>query len=130
MQKQNTGIVSYAVFVFALVIVLVNTVSLVFPSLIVTLVDGSGLVDESFELGVLFLPLLVTNISVLIFGILYYLKKLPSLVQNGINFIRNFEISPSIATIVFAAIIFSYIGLSMEDLSIDESKVYGDLKRI
>jgi len=130
MQKQNTGIVSYAVFVFALVIVLVNTVSLVFPSLVVTLVDGSGLVGESFELGVLFLPLLVTNVAVLIFGILYYLKKLPSLVQNGINFIRNFEISRNIATVVFVAIIFSYIGLSLQELSIDESKVYGDLARV
>lgn len=130
MQKQNTGIVSYAVFVFALVIVLINTVSLVFPSLIVTLIDGAGSAGDSFELGVLFLPLLVTNGAVLIFAILYYSKKLPSLVKNGINFIRNFEVSPNIATVVFAAIIFSYIGLSMEDLSIDESRVYGDLQRV
>ena len=130
MQKQNTGIVSYAVFVFALVIVLINTVSLVFPSLILSLIDGSGLAGESFELGVMFLPILVTNLAVLIFGILYYTKKLPSLVKNGINFICNFEISPSIAAVVFTAIIFSYIGLTMQELSIDETKVYGDLARV
>lgn len=130
MQKQSPRIISIAIFVFALVIVLINTVSLVFPSLIVSLIDGLETADNPFELGALFLPLLLTNGAVLIFGILYYTKKLPRLVQSGVNFIRNFEISRSIAAIVFAAIIFSYIGLSMEDLSIDESKVYGDLQRI
>ena len=129
-KESKEKIISYVIFVFTLVIVLINLISLVFPSLIITLLDNSGFANEPFELGIMAIPLLVTNIAVLIFGILYYSKKLPSLVQNGINFIRNFEVSPNIATIVFAAIIFSYIGLSMEDLSIDESKVYGDLKRI
>ena len=122
--------VSIAVFVFTIIIVLMNTVSLLFPALYVSLLDGLEVEGNPFELGVFFVPIVLTNVGVLIFGVLYYTKKLPGIVRRGVDFIRSYEVSCGIAAIVFAAIIFSYIGLSIPDLSIDESKTYGDFQRV
>src|SRR3990172_10540052 len=129
-QESKKRFVSYAIFVFAFVIVLINLISLVFPSLIVTLIDDSGLIGEPFEPSGWLYPLLITNLAVLIFGILYFAKKLPHFVQKSINFIRNFEVSSNIAAIAVVGIIFGYAGLSIQDLSIDESIAYGDYKRV
>jgi hypothetical protein len=128
--KRYPPAVSIAVFGFALVIVLMNTVSLLFPALYVSLLDGLEVEGDPFELGVFFVPIVLTNVSVLIFGVLYYTKKMPRLVRGGIDFIRSYEVSRGIAAVLFAAIIFSYIGLSIPDLSIDESQTYGDFQRV
>ena len=129
MQMQKSNIISYVVFVFALVIVLINVVSLIFPSLIITLIDDT--VDANpYGLGTWAIPVIVANIAVLVFGILYYTKRLPNLVKNGINFILNFEVSRNVATIVVMGIIFGYVGLGFEDLAVDESKSLADFNRV
>jgi len=129
MQIQKSSIVSYAVFVFALGIVLINLVSLIFPSLIITLIDET--VDSNpYELGTWAIPVIVANIAILIFGILYYTKRLPNVVKNGINFILNFEVSRNVATIVVVGIVFGYVGLGFEDLAVDESKSLADFNRV
>jgi len=130
MQKQNPRIISIAVFAVALVVILINLVSLVFPSLIVTFTDDSGFGGEPFELGSWAIPLIVTNIAVLIFGILYITKRLPSFVQNSINFIKNFEISRNVAMIVMVGIVFGYIGFSILELLAEEGKIFGDFERV
>ena len=129
-KKPNTSLVSIAVFVFAIVIVLINLFSVIFPSFILTVVDASILNDKPFELGTWAIPVLVTNFAILIFAILYYTKKLPSFVKNSINFILNFEVSRNVATLVVVGLIFGYVGLGMEDLSIDETKTLGDFNRV
>ena len=130
MQKQNSSIVSYALFVFALVIVLINIISLFFPSLIITLVDDSVIDAKPFELGTWAFPVLGANIGILIFGILYYSKKFPGFVKNSINFIRNFEVSRNVAIIVMVGIVFGYIGSAIQELSVDEGKTFGDFEHV
>ena len=130
MQKLDSGIVTYVVFIFALVIILINLVSLVFPSLIITFLDEFGFGGNPFELGTWAIPVIVTNIAVLIFGIFYFSKKLPSFIQKSINFIKNFEVSRNVATIVVIGIIFGYIGWAMLEPEIDESMVFGDFERV
>ncbi len=130
MQKQNSSIVSYALFVFALVIVLINIISLFFPSLIITLVDDSVIDAKPFELGTWAFPVLGANIGILIFGILYYSKKFPGFVKNSINFIRNFEVSRNVAIIVMVGIVFGYIGSAIQELPVDEVTIFGDYERV
>src|SRR3989304_6929935 len=130
MQKLGSGIVTYAVFIFALVIILINLISLVFPSLIVTLLDDSGFGGNPFELGTWAIPVIVTNIAVLGFGILYFSKKLPGFIQNSINFIKNYEVSRNVATIVVVGIVFGYIGFAMAEPDIEESTIFGDYERV
>jgi len=128
-QRQKTTIVTLAVFVFALIIVLINVVSLVFPSLIVVLLDDLG-DDNPFELGTWAVPVIVTNIAILIFGILYFTKKLPSFVRGSINFIKNFEISKNITMLILIGLVFAYIGYALHQLPVDEGISFGDVDRI
>jgi len=130
MTKHNTSPISYAIFIFSLVIVSINLASVFFPSLIITLVDDSVIDAKPFELGTWAFPVLGANITILIFGILYITKRLPSFVQNSINFIKNFEISRNVASIVMVGIVFGSIGFAIEELPVDEGKTFGDFERV
>ncbi len=128
--KQKKDFVSPIIFSISFVVILIHLVALVFPSLIPTLVRPLIIDEKPFELGTWAIPLLVTNVFFLVFGILYYRKKIPKFIINSINFILNFEVSRNISTIVVVALVFGYAGVALQDLSIDESKFYGDFKRI
>ena len=129
-KKEKTGIVSLVVFVISVIIVGINLVSLAFPSLVIFYASGSQIQENPFELGIWFWPLIVTNVAVLAFGILYYSKKLPQTIRNSINFIRNFEISKNVSALVFAFIIFGYIGQTMNEVVIQEELLFGDFERV
>ncbi len=127
-QRPNS-IATIAVFVFALVVVLIHVISLVFPSLIITLLDDTGLSGNPFEIGAFAIPIIAINLGILIFGILYYFKKIP-IVQGAVNFIRNFEVSRNVAIFVIVGIVAGYIGTTLHDFSIDEWIIYGDYEGV
>jgi len=130
LKKEKTSIVSFAIFVIALVIISINLISLFFPSLIIILASGSEIQDNPFEVGPWLVPFIVTNFILLLIGILYYTKKLPEIIRNLIQFIRNFEISANVTAIVFVVILFGYIALTMNELSLNEELIYGDYDRV
>ena len=126
MNIQKTSKVSYIVFGVSLVIVLASLSSVLFPSLLIsTIIDPVSKVDP-FVTGALFLPVLISNLIILAFGILYYTKKLPNPIKNSFNFLVNFEVSKNVALFVVVTIIFGYIGTAMIDSVNDESKQLGD----
>jgi len=126
-QKIKTNKVLWIVFIFSFTIILINIISVMFPSLIIsTLIDKSGLETEPFEQGSMFVPILISNFSLLSLGILYYKKKLPHKIGNSIKFIRNFEVSHSVALLVLVVLIFLYIGWAMGDLAVNEERQFGD----
>ena len=127
-QRPNT-IVTIAIFVFALVVVLIHVISLIFPSLIITLLDETGLVGNTFEIGAFATQVIVFNLVILTFGILYYTKRVP-LVLSAVNFIRNFEVSRNIAIILVIGILAWYIGATSHDFSIPEGVIYGDFEGV
>ena len=135
---QNTGteergrknIISLAVFLIALAIISINLVSLFFPSLLIILASGSEIQDNPFVPSPWIIPFLITNLFLLVFGILYYTNKLPQIFRNSIKFIINFEVSPNVAAIVFTALLVSYIGLTMQEVSFKEGAVFGDFGRV
>jgi len=130
-QKIKTSKVSWVVFVCSFTIVLVNIISVLFPSLIIsTFIDESGLETEPFEQGFMFAPILISNFSLLALGILYYKKKLPHKIENSIKFIRNFEVSHSVALLVLVILIFVYVGWTMGDIAVNEERQFGDFKRV
>jgi len=130
-QKIKTSKVLWIVFVFSFTIILINIISVMFPSLIIsTLIDKSGFETEPFEKGPMFTLILISNFSLLALGILYYKKKLPHKIENSIKFIRNFEVSHSVALLVLVLLIFVYIGWAMGDLSISEERQFGDYPRV
>jgi len=78
----------------------------------------------------MFTLILISNFSLLALGILYYKKKLPHKIDNSIKFLRNFEVSHSVALLVLVVMIFGYIGWAMEDLAVNEKRQFGDYKRV
>ena len=128
--KQNPRIISIAVFVFALALIIINLVSLVFPSLIESFLEEYDVSYDPFELGTWAIPVIITNLAMLVFGIFYFTNKLPSVVQNGISFIKNFEVSRNVTAIVLVGLVFGYIGFSFQELPVEEGKTYGDFERV
>ena len=91
--KPTPRAISIAVFVFTVSLIIINLISLVFPSLIESFLEEYDVSYDPFELGTWAIPVIVTNIAILIFGIFYFTKKLPSFIQKGINFIQKLQIS-------------------------------------
>ena len=83
-----------------------------------------------FELGVWAIPLIVVNLVILIFSILYFKNLVPRSVQNSIKFILTFEVSKRITVIVLLLILGAYIVLTIPELTIDEGKIWADFQNI
>jgi len=128
--KPKPRAISIAAFVFTASLIIINLVSLVFPSLIESFLEEYDVTYDPFELGTWAIPVIITNIAMLIFGIFYFTKKLPNVVQNGINFIKNFEVSRTVTTIVLVGLIFGYVGFTIQELPVDEGIKYGDFDRV
>jgi len=79
-----------------------------------------------FEIGILGIPVILSNIILLSFGMMYYKEKLPSNISNTINKIRTFEISKKQSSIVLIVILSIYIGMSIPELSLNESEQWPD----
>ena len=127
---ENSEKVSYAVFFCTLVVVLLTLTPVIFPALFSSFF---GMFTENlnpFEFGHQSIFLIVSNIVIFGFGIAYYKKKIPSLVSNGIEKIRTFEIPKKIAIISLVVILVVYIGLSTPELFIDEGIIWNDYKLI
>ena len=101
-------------------------ITIIFPSLFSSIFGKFSNNLILYEVGILGVPVILSNLVLLIFGVIYYKKKLPSPISNSIDKIRTFEI-PKKSTLIILLIIFSvYIGLSTPELSLDESKDWPD----
>ena len=114
------------VFLFALIMVGINLLSVVFPALILH-EFGHISTDryDAFEIGNNATLLIVGNIIIFSLGILYKKNKLPSF-SSSINKIRTFEISKKQSLIVGIIILAVYTGITAPELAIDESVRYAD----
>ena len=127
---ENSEKVSYAVFFCTLVVVLLTLTPVIFPALFSSFF---GMFTENlnpFELGYQSIFLIVSNIVIFGFGIAYYKKKIPSLVSNGIEKIRTFEIPKKTAIVSLAVILIVYIGLSTPELFLNEAKDWHDYEMV
>jgi len=125
--KPHSNILTYAAFFSTIGIVLFSLVSVVFPALIASSVF-QDVESDSFEVGLLAVPLFITNIILFGIGFLYYKKKLPSIFQNSIKLILNFEISKKITLVVGIIFLAIYIIFSVGELSLNEEEQYGDYR--
>ena len=128
--EEKSPMISIIIFVIALFVVLVNLVSLFFPALLVGVTSDFRSEINPFELGAWAIPVLLVNIVLVGFGVLYYTKKIPSSFINSINLLLNFEVSKKIATIVILVLLLFYIGFTISDLTVYEGDEWGDFKRV
>jgi len=127
---ENSQKVSYAVFFCTIIPVLLILIPVIFP---VFFSSFFGVFTEDldpFELGYQSIFFIISNIVIFGFGITYYKKKIPSLVQDVIEKIRAYEIPKRVAIISLAVILCVYIGLAAPELSLDESTSWSDYQKV
>ena len=78
----NSQKVSYAVFFSTVIVVLLVLIPLIFPALFSYHFGMFAENLDAFELGYQAIFLIVSNVVIFGFGIAYYKKKIPSLVQD------------------------------------------------
>jgi len=127
---ENHQKVSYVVFFAALIVVLLTLTPVIFPALYSSVFGMFTENLDTFELGYQSIFLIVSNVVIFGFGIAYYKKKIPSLVQDAVEKIRTFEIPKRVAIISLAVILCVYIGLSAPELSLDEGKDWNDYNAV
>jgi len=114
--KQNP--VSLIVFLATISIVLLSLTSVLFPALILRTLGGfdDNVGIDPFEPGSLAYPFLITNFIIFGLMLLYYKKKLPTIITKSIKFIFNFEVSSKLAFFVITIIIGIYIVVNLDEL--------------
>ena len=123
---ENSQKVSYAVFFCALVAVLLVLTTVIFPALFSSSFGKYSENLNAFELGHQSIFLIVSNVVIFGFGIACYKKKIPSLISDGIEKIRAFEIPKKVALISLAVILAVYVGLSTPELLLNEGDLWND----
>jgi len=118
--------ISLIVGIITIFFVSLVTLSLIFPSLFSSIFGKFSSNLSPFEIGILGIPVILSNIILLSFGMMYYKEKLPSNISNTINKIRTFEISKKQSSIVLIVILSIYIGMSIPELSLNESEQWPD----
>ena len=118
--------ISRIIGILTIFFVLLVTISIIFPSLFASIFGKFSSNIIPYELGIFGIPVIMSNIILLSFGILYYKKKIPCLISDSINKIRSFEIPKKPSLIILLVIFSVYIGLSIPELFFDESEEWGD----
>jgi len=129
------------VFLFSLAIVLISLISVIFPAFIassnsnISELRQLGIVTvdvDPFITGVWAASLFVANITILVIGILYFKKKLPSLIKTSIEYVFSYEVSKKVAFIFVLILLVFFIVMNAAELTeIEEWEDYpGVIKRV
>ena len=125
-EQISSKLVTYATFLVTLGIVGISVISVIFPALIISSTYEFPNDLDPFEMSPWTLPITISIISFLSIGFLYKNEKLPSIFSSGIKFILNFEISKKVTVIVGIIILGLYIGLSFDELFLNEVEQWPD----
>ena len=128
--NENSSKISYIVFFCTLTVVLLTIIPVIFPALFSSFFSPHTENLDPFEFGHHSIFLIVSNVTILSFGIAYYKKKIPSLVYGIVERIRTFEIPKRAAIISLSVILCVYIGLSAPELFHDESDQWSDYNAV
>ena len=117
----KSTILSYVVFAISVSIILLCSVSVIFPALIQSTTSEfsefpfyTPLVDP-FELGGLAIPFVILNGIIFIMGIIYYKK------HYSLNRLFDFDVSNKISIIIITIILSIYIAATVGEFAIEES---------
>jgi len=114
------------VFLFALVMVGISLLSVIFPALILSEFGNinSDYYDK-FEIGNNAIFLIIGNVIILSLGYLYKKNKLTNF-SSFVDKIRCFDISKKQSLIIGIIILVGYVVMTVPELSIDEATQWGD----
>ena len=124
-QRKINNPVIWLICSIGIFVVLLSLISVVFPGLIISVVD-TNLFGEVFELGAMGIPLIIVNIIIFSLIILGLKEKLPRVFTNIIEKILSFDLSKRNSFIILIIILAIYVVTSVNELSINELNQYGD----
>ena len=124
-EKNSNNLISLIVFSLGFIVVLLSSVSIVFPGLIISIVDVNPF-GESFEIGVMGIPFIIVNVIVFSLILLYLKQRLPEIFTSISKKIFLFDLSKKNSLVFLIIILAIYVASSANELTIYELNQYGD----
>ena len=123
-RKPNSSVVWFICSI-GIFVVLFSLISVVFPGLIISIVD-TNLFGETFEIGAMGIPFLIVNVIIFSLIALGIKQRLPNVFTNVIQKILSFDISKKNSFVILIIILSIYVVATVNELSIYELNQYGD----
>ena len=106
-------------------VVLFSLIPVVFPGLIISIVD-TNLFGNAYEIGALGIPFLIVNILIFSLIVLGIKQRLPNTFANAMQRILSFDLSKKNSFVILIIILSVYVAITSNELSIYELNQYGD----
>ena len=123
-RKPNSTVVWFICSI-GIFVVSFSLISVVFPGLIISIVD-TNLFGETFEIGAMGIPFLIVNVIIFSLIALGIKQRLPNVFTNVIQKILSFDISKRNSFVILIIILLIYVVVTVNELSIYELNQYGD----
>ena len=123
-RKPNSTVVWFICSI-GIFVVSFSLISVVFPGLIISIVD-TNLFGETFEIGVMGIPFLIVNVIIFSLIVLGIKQRLPNAFTDIIQKILSFDISKKNSFGILIIILSIYVVVTVNELSIYELNQYGD----
>ena len=123
-RKPNSTVVWFICSI-GIFVVSFSLISVVFPGLIISIVD-TNLFGETFEIGVMGMPFLIVNVVIFSLIVLGIKQRLPNAFTDIIQKILSFDISKKNSFGILIIILSIYVVVTVNELSIYELNQYGD----
>ena len=124
-QRNPSSSIVWFICAIGIFVVLLSSVSIVFPGLIISIVDVN-LFGEPFEIGTMGIPFIIVNIIVFSLILLHLKKRLPEIFTTISEKIFSFDLSKRNSFLVLGIILAIYVATSANELSTNEISQYGD----
>ena len=123
-RKPNSTVVWFICSI-GIFVVSFSLISVVFPGLIISIVD-TNLFGETFEIGAMGMPFLIVNVVIFSLIVLGIKQRLPNAFTDVIQKILSFDISKRNSFLILIIILLIYVVVTVNELSIYELNQYGD----
>jgi len=124
----SKNLVTALICIFSIIVVGISLVSVIFPALITANFGIQESESNQFEIGSNTITFLIGNLLLIGFGVLYFKKKLPAIIQKSLENFLNKNISNKITIILLFVILIPYVILTIPELFLDETEQTGDYK--
>ena len=125
-QTAHKNFVTSLICIFSIIVIGIILISVIFPALIIANFGIQTNVQDQFEIGGNTITFLTGNFLLIGFGVLYFKKKLPSIIQKPLESFLDKNISKRVTIILLLVILIPYVILTIPELSLDEAEQTGD----
>ena len=122
----SKNLVTALICIFSIIVVGISLVSVIFPALITANFGIQESESNQFEIGSNTITFLIGNLLLIGFGVLYFKKKLPAIIQKSLENFLNKNISNKVTIILLLVILIPYVILTIPELFLDEAEQTGD----